>query len=68
MTEDPKNSLADYQGLGRNIFILLFWLLLLNFFVFRGDGTPVVAYSDFLQEVKADHIAEVKFTGNRLEY
>ncbi len=68
MSEDPKTDLSDYQGLGRNLLLLLFWLLVLNLFVFRSDETPVVAYSDFLQQVETNQVAEVRIGGDRLEY
>ncbi|MEB3227446.1 MAG: ATP-dependent zinc metalloprotease FtsH [Synechocystis sp.] len=71
MVDDSNNSnqqLSDNRGLGRNLIILLLWLLFLNFFVFRGNESPQVPYSEFLQQVKTDQVATVQFNGNRLEY
>ncbi|MGA1623357.1 MAG: ATP-dependent zinc metalloprotease FtsH [Synechocystis sp.] len=71
MVDDSNNSnqqLSDNRGLGRNLIILLLWLLFLNFFVFRGNESPQVPYSEFLQQVKTDQVATVQFNGDRLEY
>jgi len=68
MTDDLNNKPSENQGLGRNLIILLLWLLFLNFFVFRGDESPLVPYSDFLQQVETGQVEEVIMGGDRLEY
>ncbi|MEB3161197.1 MAG: ATP-dependent zinc metalloprotease FtsH, partial [Synechocystis sp.] len=65
---NSNNTISDNQGLGRNLIILLLWLLFLNFFVFRGSESPQVPYSDFLQQVETDQVSTVKISGDRLEY
>ena len=68
MVDDSSDKSSENQGLGRNFIILLLWLLVLNLFVFRGHESPVVSYSDFLQQVETDQVAAVKLGGDRLEY
>jgi cell division protease FtsH len=68
MVDDSSDKSSENQGIGRNFIILLLWLLVLNLFVFRGHESPVVPYSDFLQQVETDQVAAVKLGGDRLEY
>ncbi|MEY2984739.1 MAG: hypothetical protein RLZZ568_1356, partial [Cyanobacteriota bacterium] len=71
MADDSKDSnkhTANNRGWGRNLIILLLWLLFLNFFVFRSSDSPPVPYSEFLQQVATDQVAAVKINGDRLEY
>ncbi|MEB3123750.1 MAG: ATP-dependent metallopeptidase FtsH/Yme1/Tma family protein [Snowella sp.] len=51
---------SNRGGIGRNLLILLLWLLFLNLFVFRGAESPLVPYSQFLDQIDANQVSEVQ--------
>jgi cell division protease FtsH len=59
---------SNRGGVGRNLLILLLWLLFLNLFVFRGAESPLVPYSQFLDQVDANQVSEVQIGTKMIEY
>ena len=64
--KDPDES--NRSGIGRNLLILLLWLLFLNLFVFRGSESPLVPYSQFLDQIEANKVSEVQIGTKMIEY
>lgn len=59
---------SNRGGIGRNLLILLLWLLFLNLFVFRGAESPLVPYSQFLDQIDANQVSEVQIGTKIIEY
>ena len=64
----PREKKSEPRQFGRDILLILMWLLIINLFFFRQPQYKEVPYSQFIDQVEAGRVESAKVGTDRIHY
>nr|MDJ0707138.1 ATP-dependent zinc metalloprotease FtsH [Leptolyngbyaceae cyanobacterium MO_188.B28] len=66
--KNSREKKSEPRQVGRDIVVLLLWLLIINLFLFRQPRHEEVPYSQFIDQVEAGRVESAKVGTDRIRY